>query len=211
MAKSQRLAASSAISAGSSGLAARRGGAERAFAGSPSAAIATNGRSASPASPRRTRRTAAPGSRGRSNISSKRAPGPIGNWLLSGSNGSLGWPSTATMRVFAPSMATVARRAVAALPSLQAHARAGAGAELQRRGGAVGEDEAPFAPACARDRRIGEVVLDLAVRVDVPVGEHDRRVEIDIGLDRLLDDDRPEEPAPLLAGVGCAAHAGDRD
>ena len=86
----------------------------------------------------------------------------------------------------------------------QAHARAGPGAELQRRGCAIGENEAAFASASARDRRIGEVVLDLAVRVDVPVEQDDRRVEIDIGLDSLLDDDRPEQPAPLLAGVGQA-------
>ena len=114
--KSQRLADSRAISAGSRGLAARRGCSARAFIGSPSDAIATNGRSASPASPRRSRRTPAPSSRGISNINSNRAPGPMGNWLLSGSKGSLGWPSTATMRIFAPLIATVARRAVAALP-----------------------------------------------------------------------------------------------
>ena len=139
-----------------------------------------------------------------SNISSKRAPGPIGNWLLSGSNGSLGWPSTRDDEGFRAldrdGRQPRGRRAAKTQP----HPRAGPGVEFQRRGRAVGEHEAALAPASSADGGIGEIVLDLAARVDVPVGQHDRRVQVDVRRLRLVDDDRPEKPASLLRGVGQA-------
>ena len=84
------------------------------------------------------------------------------------------------------------------------HSRPRPGAELQRRGRPVREHEAAPAPAASADGGIGEIVLDLAVGVDLPIRQHDRRVQIDVGLHRFLDDDRPEQPASLLGGVGQA-------
>ena len=52
----------------------------------------------------------------------------------------------------------------------QPHTSAGAGLELQRRGRAIGENDAALASASSADGRIGEIVLDLAVRLDIPVG-----------------------------------------
>ena len=98
-------------------------------------------------------------------------------------------------------MAMVASRAVAALPMTEPHPRPWPGAEFQRRGSAVGEHEAAPAPASSTDGGVGEVVADLPVGVDVPIRQHDRGIQIDVRLDRLLDDDRPEEPASLLRGV----------
>ena len=74
----------------------------------------------------------------------------------------------------------------------QPHTCAGPGLELERRGRPVGENDAALAPASPADGGIGEIVLDLPARVDVPVGQHHRRIEIDVRRLRLVDDDRPE-------------------
>ncbi len=76
----------------------------RAATGSPSALIATNGMSGAPRLPAQGEldRGALVARPCRTGVRSAR-PGPIGNWLRNGSNGSLGWPSTATIRVLAPS------------------------------------------------------------------------------------------------------------
>ena len=102
-------------------------------------------------------------------------PGPSGTGCASGANGSHGWPSTATIRVVAPSIPTLVRRAVAALPSLR-RTRA-PGRALSRSGAAapLANTRPPRRPAAARDRRVGEVVLDPALVVDAPVRQHDRR------------------------------------
>ena len=115
-----------------------------------------------------------------SNISSNRAPGPIGNWLLSGSNGSLGWPSTATMRTFAPLDRDRRQARGRGVAQTQPHPRAGPGLELQWRGRAIGENDAALASASPAGGGIGEVVLELAARVDVPVGQDHRRVQVDV-------------------------------
>ena len=138
-------------------------------------------------------------------MSSKRAPGPIGNWLRSGSNGSLGWPSTATMSVFAPSMPTLVSRAVAALPSLT-RTRA-PGRALSARGAAapLAKTRPPLRPAPRAKAGSAKSSLIWPALVDAPVRQHDRDVLIDVEPFGLLDDDRAEQAAALLAGVGRSA------
>jgi hypothetical protein len=96
------------------------------------------------------------------------------------------------MWIFSPLIATVARRAVAALPRRNLDTGARSSLQLQRRGPIVREDDAALAPASPADGRIGEIVLDLAVRIDVPVGQHHRGVEFDVGHLRLVYDNRAE-------------------
>ena len=149
-------------------------------------------------------------------MSSKRAPGPIGNWLRNGSNGSLGWPSTATMSVFAPSIADVRQPRGRGVAEPQPDPRAGPRLELRaarpRRWRRRGRPSA----RAPREGRIGEIVPDPPLLVDAPVRQHDRDVLVDVDLLGLLDDDRTEEAASLLAGVGRAGmgqieiEAGDR-
>jgi hypothetical protein len=76
--------------------------------------------------------------------------------------------------------------------------------QLQRRGPVIRESDAAVSPASPADRRMGEIVLDPAARVDVPVGQQHRRVEVDNRRLLLLDDDRAEQATPLLGGVGRA-------
>ncbi len=149
--QSKRLAASRPISAGSSGLAMRRGVSLRPATGSPSGAIVTNGRSVSPASPRNDSPAVAPASPGISIISSNRAPGPIGNWLRKGSNGSPGWPSTATMSVFAPSTPIVATREVAALPRRRRTRAPGRAVSFNGAGPPLANTRPPLRPAPRAD------------------------------------------------------------
>ena len=138
-----------------------------------------------------------------SNRSSKRAQGPIGNWLRKGANGSLGWPSTATISVSAPSMATLVSRAVAALPSLS-RTRA-PGRVFNGSGAAAAPANTSSPPAgAAGERRIGKVALDLTLFVEAPVRQDDDKILVHIQLVGFLDHDRSKQAAALLPGVGRA-------
>ena len=108
------------------------------------------------------------------------------------------------MRIFAPLYRDGRQTRGRGAAETQPDTGAGPGLELQRRGRAIGENDAALAPASPADGRIGEIVLDPAARVDVPVGQHHRRVEVDVRRLRLVDDDRAEQPTPLLGGVGRA-------
>ena len=94
-----------------------------------------------------------------SNISSKRAPGPIGKTLRSGSNGSLGWPSTATISGLTPGDADRHDARGRRVGEPEADARAGRGGQRQRRRRGIGGHEGAEPPGGARDARVGKVVL----------------------------------------------------
>ena len=204
MAKSQRLADSRAISTGSRGLAARRGGSEREPTGSPSDAIAMKGvvGRASVAAQieadigagvaRHIEHQFEPGARSHRKLTVERL-----EWLA---RLAVDGDDEGFCAAYRDSRQTRGRGVAEAEP----HSRARSSAELQWRGRGVGENDAAFAPASPADGGIGEIVLDLAARVDVPVRQDHRGVEIDVRRLRLVDDDRAEQPAPLLAGVGRA-------
>ena len=182
----------------------RRGGAARSATGSPVGRDRDEGLvRRAPLSPRRTSVTAAPASRGMSNMSSKRAPGPIGNWLRSGSNGSLGCPSTATMNGLRAVDADVGQSRGRRVAEPKADARAGprleARAARRRRWRRRGRPCGPRPRASAGSAK-SSLIWPRSSRLQSD--KHDRDVLIDVGLFGLLDDDRPEQAAALLAGVG---------
>ncbi len=112
---SARFDACSLIAVGSSGLSSSETIGGKGARASPSVLNARSVRSGS-LSPRRIKLASAPGSAGRSNITSKRAPGPIGKALRTGSKAvSQGWPSTARTNGLAPSTASSMIRAFIAL------------------------------------------------------------------------------------------------
>ena len=86
----------------------------------------------------------------------------------------------------------------------QPDASARSGFELQRRGRAIGENDIASAPASPAEGRVSKIVLDLAARVDVPLGQHHCCVEVGIRRLRLVHDNRAEQAPPLLGGVGRA-------
>ena len=114
----------------------------------------------------------------------------MGNRSRSGANGSLGWPSTATISGVAPSTAIVI---AARSPALARRRR------TRAPGGAANHCGAGDAPAVTSDRGWPGVVPQAAGCVEPPIGENDDRLEIDGGRRGLLDDDRAEQTRCELA------------
>ena len=140
--------------------------------------------------------TSAPGSAGRSSITSNKAPGPTGIVRRRGSKASQGAPSTARTQGCAPAKVRTITRDRTALTMRSRRrerggnvSRAGIGCELTVTRGAT-------RPSAGR--RTG---LDARLIVERPIGEKNQHVAIGQWRVRLVDDERAIEPsADLLAG-----------
>ena len=187
-------------------MAARRGASARAATGSPSAAMATNGRSASPGfAASATKPAVAAGSRGMSNISSNRAPGPdrklvaqrlerLARLAVDGDD----------QRSWRPRRRSSACRAVAALPSRSRTRAPGRAVSFSGAAAPLAKTRAPRARRPRARAGSAKSSSDLAALVEAPVREHDRDVQIDVGLAASSTMIGPNSPAALLAGVGRA-------
>ena len=111
------------------------------------------------------------------------------------------------LRADDPDIGQPRRRGVA---EPEPHPRAGAGGKLQRRGGAIGEDEPRRATSAVGEGRIGEIVPDLTLVVDIPVGQDDREIRVNVRLFRFVHDDRTEQAAALLRRVRLSRHGASR-